>query len=207
VVSLAILGAFWGLCEVLWSLAPNPDTALYLQRLSALGWVGLGPLALHVVHQAIGRPSHRMPRVIGGLYVLSALFLALAWTTPLLVERAVPTSWGYGVVPGAAFPVYYVITIAACATALLRWIRHLRTSPEGSQDWKGRLATIGLLSPMVAASLTDAILPMLNIHPPRIGSLSVAALATLQLMSVLRYGRSLLVPGWELARGSNQRAS
>ena len=47
---------------------------------------------------------------------------------------------------------------------------------------------------MVAASLTDAILPLLGVHPPRIGSASLAALVALQLMSFLRYGRSLLVP-------------
>jgi two-component system NtrC family sensor kinase len=194
VVSMGILGAFWALCEVLWSMAPNPEAALFLQRLSALGWVGLGPLALHVVHQAIGQPDRRMSRAIGGLYALSALFLVLSWTTPWMVERAVPTTWGYGVAPGAAFPIYYVITIAAAATALYRWIRHLRSTPEAIRGWKGWLATIGLISPMAVASLTDAILPLLDVHPPRIGSASLAALAALQLMSFLRYGHSLLVP-------------
>jgi two-component system NtrC family sensor kinase len=193
-VSLAGLGAFWGLCEVLWSLAPNPDAALHLQRLSALGWVGLGPLALHVVHQAIEQPDRRISRIIGGLYVLAGLFLALAWTTPWMVERAVPTSWGYGVVPGAIFPLYYLMTIAAAATALYRWLRHLHSTPEGILGWKEWLATIGLMSPMLAASLTDAILPVLGVHLPRIGSASVAALAALQVMSFARYGRSLLVP-------------
>jgi len=194
VVSMGILGAFWALCEVLWSMSPDPDAALFLQRLSALGWVGLGPLALQVVHQAIGQPDRRMSRAIGGLYALSALFLVLAWTTPWMIERAVPTSWGYGTAPGAAFPIYYVITIAAAATALHRWIQHLRSTPDGIRGWKGWLATIGLISPMAAASLTDAILPLLDVHPPRIGSASLAALAALQLVSFLRYGHSLLVP-------------
>jgi PAS domain S-box-containing protein len=45
-----------------------------------------------------------------------------------------------------------------------------------------------------AASLTDAILPILGVHVPRIGSASLAALAALQLMSFVRYGRALLVP-------------
>jgi two-component system NtrC family sensor kinase len=193
-VLLGFTGAFWALCEVLWSLAPSPEAALPLQRLSALGWVGLGPLALHVVHQAIGQPDRRMSRIIGALYGLAGLFLVLSWTTPWLVERAVPTAWGYGVAPGRAFPIYYAITIAAATTALYRWIQHLRSTPDGIRGWKGWLATIGLMSPMVAASLTDAILPFLGVHLPRIGSASVAALAALQLMSFLRYGHALLVP-------------
>jgi signal transduction histidine kinase len=194
VVSLALLGAFWALCEVLWSLAPNADAALKLQRLSALGWIGLGPLALHVVHQAVERPDRRMSRLIGALYAFDAVFLVLAWTTPWVIEAAVPTSWGYGAVPGPAFPIYYAVTIGASAAALHRWIRYLRTTPQGIRGWKGWLATIGLMSPMLAASLTDAILPMLGVHPPRVGTASVALLAALQVTSLLRYGHALLVP-------------
>ncbi len=192
-VWLGIAGAFWALCEVLWALADNPETALPLQRLSALGWIGLGPLSLHVVHRAIGQPDRRMSRIIGALYAFAGVFLVLAWTTPWLIERAVPTFWGYGVVPGRAFPVWYAVTIAAASAALLRWVRHVRSTPTGLRGWKEWLATIGLLSPMFAASLTDAILPSLGVHPPRIGSVSVAALAALQLMSFLRYGHALLV--------------
>jgi signal transduction histidine kinase len=194
VVSLAAVGAFWAFCEVLWSLAPNPDAALDLQRLSALGWVGLGPLSLHVVQQAIGQPDRRMSRIIGALYALAGFFLALAWVTPWMVERAVPTAWGYAAAPGPAFPVYYAITIAAAATAVYRWIRHLRSTPEGIQGGKGWLAIVGLMIPLVAASLTDAILPALGVHIPRLGSASLAGLAALQLMSFVRYGHSLLVP-------------
>ena len=193
-VSLGVLGAFWAFCEVVWNLAAGPETALWLQRLSALGWVGLGPLSLHVVQHAIEQPDRRISRIIGGLYALAGLFLVLAWTTPWMIERAVPTSWGYGVATGPAFPIYYAVTITAAATALFRWIRYLRSTPEGIRGWNGWLATIGLLSPMVAASLTDAILPIFGVHVPRLGTSSVAALAALQVMSFLRYGHSLLVP-------------
>jgi PAS domain S-box-containing protein len=147
-----------------------------------------------VVHQAIGQPDRRMSRAITGLYGLSGLFLALAWTTPWMVERATPTAWGYAMVPGPAFAIYYLVTIAAAALALRRWTLHLRSAPEEIRNWKGGLATIGLASPMVVASLTDAILPILGVHVPRLGSASVATLAALQLMSFLRYGHALLVP-------------
>jgi PAS domain S-box-containing protein len=194
VVSLVLAGAFWAFCEVLWSLAPDPDAALGLQRLSALGWVGLGPLSLHVVHQAIGQPDRRMSRVIGALYAVAGFFLVLAWTTPWMVERAVPTAWGYAASPGAAFPIFYAITIAAATTAIYRWIRHLRSTPEGTDGGTGRLATIGLMSPLIATSFTDAVLPSFGVHIPRLGSASLAGLAALQLISFVRYGRSLLVP-------------
>ena len=142
VVSLGLAGAFWALCEVLWSLAPNAETALGFQRLSALGWIGLGPLSLHVVQQAIGKPDRRMSRIIGALYAIAGFFLVLAWTTPWIVERAVPTAWGYAASPGAAFPIFYAISIAAATTAIYRWIRHLRSTPEGTEGGKGPLATI-----------------------------------------------------------------
>jgi PAS domain S-box-containing protein len=147
-----------------------------------------------VVHLAIGQPDRRISRAISGLYALAALFLAMGWATPWMIERAVPTAWGYAAAPGPAFPIYYLITITAAATALYRWIRHLRSTPQGIHGWKGWLATIGLISPMAAASLTDAILPLLGVHVPRIGSASIALLAALQLLSFLRYGQSLLVP-------------
>jgi signal transduction histidine kinase len=194
VVSLGLLGAFWAFCEVLWSLAPNPEAAVGLQRLSALGWIGLGPLSLHVVQQAIGQPDRRMSRVIGALYAIAGFFLVLTWTTPWMVERALPTAWGYAAVPGEAFSIFYAITVAAASTAIYRWIRHLRSTPEGTAGGKGRLATIGLVSPLIATSLTDAILPSFDVHIPRLGTAAIAALAVLQLMSFVRYGHSLLVP-------------
>jgi signal transduction histidine kinase len=194
VVSLTMLGAFWALCEVFWNLTHNPETVLILQRLSAPGWVALGPLALHVVYQAIERSDPRQARIIKALYACSGVFLALTWVTPWMIERSLPTAWGYGLVPGPAFPIYYAVTITAAAVALRRWIRHLRSADAGVHGWKGWMATAGLLSPMILASLTDGILPVFGIHPPRLGTLSVAALAMLQVASFLRYGHALLVP-------------
>jgi len=156
--------------------------------------VALGPLALHVVYQAIERSDPRQSRIIKALYACSGVFLAITWTTPWMIERAVPTRWGYGLVPGPVFPIYYAVTIAAASLALRRWILHLRSDEPGGQGWKGWMATTGLIIPMILASLTDAILPVLGIHLPRLGSLSVAALATLQVVSFLRYGHALLVP-------------
>jgi nitrogen fixation/metabolism regulation signal transduction histidine kinase len=48
---------------------------------------------------------------------------------------------------------------------------------------------------LVLASATDAILPMCNIHVPRLGSASLAILGGAIAWSVHRYGYSLLAPG------------
>ena len=73
---------FWSLCEVLWNLQSDADAARIFLRLSALGWVFIGPLSFDLMREITGesRPGHR--RTAGSLYAIASMFLWAAWFTP-----------------------------------------------------------------------------------------------------------------------------
>ena len=62
--------AFWAFCEVLWNMAPDAATATFVQRLSAPGWMLLGPLCLDGF--VAGTPARSRTRPwLRGLYTAS----------------------------------------------------------------------------------------------------------------------------------------
>jgi hypothetical protein len=40
---MCLAGAYWGACELLWTATSDPEVAFMLVRLSAPGWMLLGP--------------------------------------------------------------------------------------------------------------------------------------------------------------------
>ncbi len=46
--SVAACGAWWAFCEVMWNTAHDREVAHRLIRLSALGWMFIGPAVLHL---------------------------------------------------------------------------------------------------------------------------------------------------------------
>jgi PAS domain S-box-containing protein len=195
-VALIVLGCtFWSVCEVLWNTAEDPQVALALVRLSALGWIWLGPAFLHLMISATAFPAPRARRLVQLAYPAMALMLLLAWFTPLLTEGVVRTSWGFAYTTGRLMPVYYVITVSLVMVALAVGRQAFLRSESGSERQQAHLLVVGISVPLVAASLTDAILPMLGIQWPRFGTLSLAVLCAVITSSRVRYGYSVLAPG------------
>jgi two-component system NtrC family sensor kinase len=192
---LGVSGAasFWALCETAWNLADQPALVVGLMRLSALGWILLGPLALHGILNSVDHPAVPWRRTLSVLYAVEGIALALAWTTPWMIEGAVRTAWGWSPRPGPLLLPQYVLTAGAAGGALLLWRSRVRPSSAGSQ--RRRSVTLAFSVPLVVASATDVMAPLLGWHAlPRFGTLSLASLGVLHLVSLLRYGDSLLLP-------------
>jgi signal transduction histidine kinase len=191
-----IAGAgFWAFCEVLWNTSSDPARVLWLVRASSLGWVWIGPLTVHLFLGLTGAAAPRARRALPLLYSISGLFLLVAWYTPWVHLSVVHASWGWAYTLGPAYPFFYVFTIANVAFAL--WIARDsyrgRTSP-GERDqaiWVG----LGLIATLMVASVTDGLLPYLDVQVPRLGTASFALLAGTIFWGFFRYGYSLLAPG------------
>jgi signal transduction histidine kinase len=192
---LCVCTSFWAMCEVAWNTTLDPGRALFLVRLSAPGWIFIGPMAMHVLLEATEGTTSRDRRVLRGFYVGAAVMLGVEWTTPWIHEGVIRTEWGWAYEFGPLFPAFYSITIGGLAYGLVRGIRHfIRTASPGERRQGGWvLAAIGV--PLVTASATDGLLPYFGIQPPRFGSLSVMLLGALIAWSIHRYGYSLLAPG------------
>jgi two-component system NtrC family sensor kinase len=184
----------WSLCEVLWNLQSDADAARIFLRLSALGWVFIGPLSFDLMREITGesRPGHR--RTSGSLYAIAAMFLWAAWFTPWMQPEMVATSWGWGYEVGGLHLVYLAFTIACIGVGLNFGRRAYRTASPGE---RGQALYVGggILVPLIVASATDALLPLFGFQPPRLGTAAMTVFASSIAWGFYRYGYSLLAPG------------
>jgi signal transduction histidine kinase len=199
IASVSGLAAVWAFCEIVWNLAGDAEGALAWMRLSALGWVPIGPVAFHALMVARDRDARLVRLAIRANYAVSGVLLILALTTPWMVAGAVRTWWGWSVVPGPAMLLQYIVTGGSVgAGLLLGWTRDTLAPEEWRRVTAVRVA-IGV--PLVVASVTDVILPMLGVYSvPRLGTLSLAVIGGVHVWSFVRYGDSILVPEGLTAR-------
>ena len=182
----------WSFCEVLWNGADDPDYVLSLVRFSAIGWVAMGPLGLHLFVELAGGPR---PRIMPLLYAVSAGFLGVSLTTDWMHTGVLQTSWGWGYEFGPAYPPFWAFTTSCLCAGLLIAIRHLRRTPSPAERSQAVWIMVGVMVPLVMASLTDGILPMMHIQVPRLGTASFTVLGATVLWSFYRYGYTVLAPG------------
>jgi len=186
--------SFWALCEVLWSSQSDPDAARFFVRLSAVGWVFIGPLALDVMREITGESTLRTRRVLRCFYGVSAGFLAAAWFTPWMHSGILPTRWGWGYEVGWLHPVYLAFTIACIFMGIASGWRAYRTASAGE---KAQTLSVGggIVIPLIVASLTDSLLPLAGFQPPHLGTASMTLFGLSIAWGFYRYGYSLLAPG------------
>jgi PAS domain S-box-containing protein len=188
-------GAHWALCEALWNSAYDAEAALYLVRLSSLGWVTIGPIALHLLLTVTNHPVLRRPWLIPSLYGLTAAAVLLTLTTPWVNASVAPADWGWGYEIGPLFPAPYLVTAGSLCAGGLIAIREIRSARPSAERGQVYLILAGIGLPLVIATMTDAVLPAMGHDVPRLGTTVIAALVGAIAWSFYRYGYSLVAPG------------
>ncbi|MEB2345405.1 MAG: ATP-binding protein [Deltaproteobacteria bacterium] len=192
--ALLLGAAWWGLCEALWTLAPDPETALALARLSVPGWVFVGPLALQLF-LAHGRAPAWVRGVLPVAWAGSLAALGIGWTTPWLLRGVTPVPWGWALEVGPAFGLWFVLAITSAGAGLFSSLRALRrnASPAAARQSPWLVAAAG--TPLLFGSTTDALLPLLGVPVPRLGVVSFGLLGVLVTATIRRFGWSIVTPG------------
>ena len=192
---LSLCASYWAACEIAWNTASDPAAVLLLIKLSAPGWIFVGPMAMDVLLAATEDVSARDRRALRMLYAAASVMLLLEWTAPWIHPAVVRTSWGWAYQFGPLFPAFYSITLTGITWGLWRAGRHfVRTASPGERR-QGGWVLAAIAVPLVIGSLTDGLLPFLGYQPPRFGTLSLALLSATITWSIHRYGYSLLAPG------------
>jgi signal transduction histidine kinase len=192
---LSLCASYWAACEIAWNTASDPAAVLLLVKLSAPGWIFVGPMAMDVLLAATEDVTARDRRALRVLYTAASAMLLIEWTTPWIHPAVARTSWGWAYEFGPLFPAFYSITLTGVTWGIWRAGRHfVRTASPGERKQGGWvLAAIAI--PLLTGSLTDGLLPFLGFQPPRFGTLSLALLSATITWSIHRYGYSLLAPG------------
>jgi signal transduction histidine kinase len=187
--------AWWAGCELLWNTATDPDTALFLVRISSLGWAAIGPLALDVFVRVSEQPAQRVRRALPALYATSAIFALLFTTTDLAHRGVTPAPWGWSYEPGVGFLVFYVFTLACVVAGLQHALATLLRTPSAVERSMIRWTAFGTSIPLLIASLTDVVLPLLGVQTVRLATTSFACLGAAIAWTSGRHGHALLEPG------------
>lgn len=188
-------GAWWAFSELLWAQAGSRGEALAFVKLSALGWIAVGPLGLHLMIALVGDDSRSRRVLLHGLYGASAVLLLLDWTTPWLHASMVKTDWGWSYEFGPLYPAFYGVTVAALLLGLGLAYRAYQSWPSEAERKQARGIGIGILIPLVIGSATDGMLPFFGVHVWHLGAASIAVLGATLAFTFYRYGDSLLSPG------------
>ncbi len=195
-LSAALLfgAAFWAGCELLWNTASDPNVVLALVKLSSAGWVWIGPLGLHLILEIIDEPAPRLRRLLPHLYLISAGFLMIMWTTSWIHTGVSPAPWGWAYELGPAYPFFLLFTVTNLLSGLVLGARAYRCLPSLAERRQAAWITIGFLFPLTAGSITDGILPFIGIQVVHLGTPSFVILGLTVAWSLQRYGYTLLVP-------------
>jgi len=195
-LSTALVGmaAWWGFCQVMWSVAQDAETAYFWHHLAGPGWAFIGPVGLHLVAQHT-RPPRWVGPVLPFAYAVSLVVLVLQLTTPTFHASAFPTSWGWGFESGPGHPWYVAFTFACVIPAITIAFRRVRHTAAPAERRQLRLIALGMSAPFVLAGLSGGVLPILGVQMPRLGSISFAVLGLVFVFSYYRYGFSAIAPG------------
>ena len=115
--------AYWSLCEILWNLNDDPNTVLWMIKLSSFGWIPLGPLALDLFLEVTGSTRSRYHKVVPVAYSTAACALALYILTPWCITDPIRVSWGWSYTLGPLFPLAFVPTVLYASITLITWPR------------------------------------------------------------------------------------
>lgn len=190
-----LLGAgYWGVCETFWTVCADPETALFFVRLSAPGWLWIGPLCLHLFLS--GPRSHGIAAsVTPWMYAVPLLALAAEWTTDGMHTGVIARPWGWAYETGPVYAVWYAFTAGLSMFGVMSGFVKARRSDTPAERNQGPWLGAGASFPLLLGSITDGFLPVLGFHVPRLGVASFALFGIIMCWSLLRFGHSVLAPG------------
>jgi PAS domain S-box-containing protein len=192
---LCAAGAHWALCEALWNSADDGQVVLFLAKLSSLGWVTIGPVALHLFLIVTSHPALRWRALMPSLYGLAGGFVLLDLATPWLHPAVVQADWGWGYTLGPVFPAAYLLTSCTLCAGVYIAVRDFHSASSSAERRQVYVLLAGAGLPLALATWTDGVLPAMGRVVPRLGTTAITLLVGAIAWSFHRYGYSLMAPG------------
>jgi len=192
---LCAAGAHWALCEALWNSAHDGQVVLFLAKLSSLGWVTIGPVALHLFLIVTSHPALRWRALMPSLYGLAGGFVLLDLATPWLHPTVVQADWGWGYTLGPVFPAAYLLTSCTLCAGVYIAVRDFHSASSSAERRQAYVLLAGAGLPLALATWTDGVLPAMGRVVPRLGTTAITLLVGAIAWSFHRYGYSLMAPG------------
>ena len=188
-------GTWWSVCSAGHALASGPAEALFWERAGAPGWIFIGPLGLHLMLTIVPHAPRAAWRALPFFYAGALGFLGATWSGSWVLAPGARTAWGWAQGHGPGFTAWYAFSMAHILPAIALGLFTLWRSPSASERVQVIWLGAGMAIPLVVASTTDVLLPMLGAAPVPLGALSFSLLGATIVWTALRYGYSPLAHG------------
>ncbi len=191
----AVIGCvgWWALCESLCAMAPSNESAAAIMRLTGLGWIPVSAFFFHTFAELRGNSRSSIHRLTPWLYGLSALFAVTYAFTPwglISLEATPPTGWRLEY--GWLFAPALAIAVVPAILVLVAWRASAPQNGSGGERRTTTVVVASLGAALVLAVVCDALLPLMDIYPPLMGSTALAVACGVIAVHLQRYGFSLL---------------
>ncbi|MDP3940050.1 MAG: ATP-binding protein [Deltaproteobacteria bacterium] len=186
---------WWAFCEFLWNNAATETLALKWLHIGMPGFLSLGGLYLAFVLRLTEREALLHRRWFNPFaYGVPILIGVAAVTISPLWEGLTRTSWGWGYRPTALYALWFS-HLAACFTlGIWNNFRYLIEARSVRVRRKASFLLVASMIPIVAGSLTDAILPLLDIQVFRLASLAATVMLGIFIYAMVVYREPLVSP-------------
>lgn len=192
---LAMCFAMWGIGEFFMRQAGNPETALFWVRIEALGYVGVGSVYLRF-SLLYSEQDHLLKRywLRSALLIPPFIFLGLIWLTTTVYPGVETYPWGNRPSVGLAFyPLVAYIAIEWVAGGLV-FAKRVKKLGAGHERQATLYLLIGTVLPIIVATLTAGIFPILGVDLPEMATHVSIVNAVILVYIIQRYQVLTFVP-------------
>ena len=200
VAAMLACAAHWAACEAIWNNLDDAEAVVATIRISGLGWILLGPLVLHLVVEVQDDTRSALRRSLPWAYAVAVASQIVYLLSPLALQGAVRTSWGWSYTVGPVFPLVCAPTVTCAVLGIARWQGMLSRHASELERRQARQVLGAIVFMLVAALVTDVALPALDVAFPRLGSASVVLFCGFLAHGVTRHDYFVLAPGVFAAR-------
>lgn len=159
----------WLFGSVIMNSSDNTYIATQWDRLVGVGAIFAGPALFWFVIGALYPRIYLKKYIIYILLLLSFVFLILLLKTDAIVGGTIKENWGYYVIRGPLYSVYslYISGITLISLLMSSWkLKKLKNL----QRKQVTLFTIAIFIPFVGGSITEVVLPLMNIGAPPVST-------------------------------------
>ncbi len=195
----------WGTGEFLNRLSVYPEGANFWSSVGAPGWVFMSIAFFNFTLAFVGK-EYLVDSLIKKflIYAPTIIFLYIVWNTNIISIHTIDTfykvPWGWSSNLGSFFPVFILWLEFYFISSLVFLVRFYFHTADQIRKKQTLFLIVGLLIPLLGGTLTDAIVPIINlgltndIRIPGFAIVLTSVLGALATYSILRYKLFVINP-------------
>jgi PAS domain S-box-containing protein len=158
--------AFWALMKLVIVFSSTDEGAFVFTRIGAISWTFLPALYVPIVYALVRKGDAGIRRYVPWAFTaLSAVLFVCAWIPGLMFTDMRLESWGYTDMPGWVFSlVFQPYLVGSFLYMIVELVMFTAKARSYDEKAKGILVLVGLLVPLIGGTITNVLLPSMDVY-------------------------------------------